>query len=84
MTRRILALPLLAAMAFGALAILGPEPATAFPGNGKGKGPPGGGNDDCPCAEVIEISPGVFCTLDSCAELVPDGWECNYVCPFPF
>ena len=46
-----------------------------------GKGPPAP-EPDCPCAETIEIGPGIVCELDVCAELVPGGFECLYVCPF--
>jgi hypothetical protein len=43
-----------------------------------------GGGTECPCAHVIEPAPGVICTLDFCAELVPGGFECGYVCTLPF
>lgn len=87
LTRSASALGLVAAMAFGLLTI-GTPSSLAMPkgGNGNGNGNGGGGGPPagCPCEEAIEIAPGLFCTLDFCAELAPDAWECGYSCPFPF
>lgn len=79
---QVFASSLLAAGLFGLVALLAPA---AEAGKGKGNGPPGPGNPpDCPCAEVIEPAPGVVCVLDWCVELVPDGYECGYVCLLPY
>lgn len=79
-TRGLFGFALLTVIAFGASTLFTPESAFAG-GKGKGKGPPAP-EPDCPCAETIEIGPGIVCELDVCAELVPGGFECLYVCPF--
>ncbi len=66
---------LVAAIAVAAYAALAPETALAGKG-GKGGGPPP--PPPCDCPEEIVLPDGTVCTLDDC------GFDCSYVCPFPF
>ncbi len=57
------------AVAAGAAALLAPAEAQAR----RPRNPP------CPnCQPTIELAPGIVCTLVDC------GFDCVYVCPFPF
>lgn len=85
MLRQVFAVTLFCVCALGVTALMAPVSEAGKGGKGGKGGPPGPSiPPDCPCAEVIQPAPGVICVLDWCVEYVEDGYECGYVCTFPF